>query len=79
MEDNRNKGNVSPTFAFNERAKNIGEMLHCKAGADGLFETMRILSEMVLYQKNQNIQTQYYKDLRELEFLWTGITPDFQA
>ena len=62
----------------NKSTREIGKYLNDKYSADGLFDTVRILSEMIMYQETTNAGL-YYIDLRQLEFVWSGIAPEFNA
>lgn len=57
-----------------------GKELYRLGGVDYLFYTMRILVEDLMYsQSNSKHLSQYYIDLRELEFCWNNISDKFQA
>ena len=56
----------------------IGQSIYVQYGSDGLFKTMRLLSERALYSNDERTSL-YFTYLRELECKWSGITDDFQA
>ncbi len=65
-------------IVFGKRAIEIGNIIFKKYGSDGLFDTMRMLSERVLYNEHAH-QSDYFTDLRELECKWSGICQEFQC
>lgn len=65
-------------FVFGAKAVDIGHKIYEAYGANGLFDSMRLLCDRVLYKETVH-QKQYFTDLRELECAWSGITEDFQC
>lgn len=79
MVHNRRRGHLRSTFSNNERARKIGEMLYRYGGTDALFAVARVLMDTVKCTMYKAKQSDFYTDLRELEFLWSNISPEFQA
>jgi hypothetical protein len=77
MIKNNNKFGES-RIVFGKKAVDIGNKIFNEYGADGMFDTMRILCDTILYNESVH-QSEYLTDLRELECKWSGITDDFQC
>ena len=59
-----------------EDGKKIGEEIYKTNGAKGLFSVMNIIEAEIL---NCEYSSEYLSKLRELEWSWCGITPEWQA
>lgn len=80
MIQDKDFGENRSVFKNNNFGERIGKELYRLGGVDYLFYTMRILVEDLMYsQSNSKHLSQYYIDLRELEFCWNNISDKFQA
>mgnify|MGYP001603726820 CR=1 FL=1 len=80
MINNKNFGEERCVFNKDNFGKEIGEELYKLGGVDYLFESIRTLTEDIMYkQSNSENISYYYTDLRELEFCWNNISNEFQA
>lgn len=80
MISNKNFGEERSVFNDDNFGKKIGEELYKLGGVNYLFETIRTLTEDVMYKhSNSENVSYYYTDLRELEFCWNDISTEFQA
>lgn len=78
MQNNKKFTENRTTFST-ENTRKLGEEIYATFGVDGLFDTMRALCDMTMYQSEEKYQQYYFTDLRELEFAWSGISDDFQC
>ena len=61
---------------FKENARVLGHELNRLGGVNALFNTIDVLMETF---DRENYSDHYLNYLRDLEFSWSGINPDFQA
>ena len=57
--------------------KSLGKKIYKYSGTRGMYHSMRILSDIILYQNNGNIS--HYKELTNVEKTWKdyNISPKF--
>jgi len=60
---------------FGKRARTIGKELNELGGGNALFKCM----DMLVEELTSEYSSEYLSDLRELEFAFSGISPDFQS
>jgi hypothetical protein len=63
-------------FSRNKRGFMLGLKLYKVGGVNMLFDTMRVITEKIMYNQT-NYDNIYYLDQKELEHTWTSIDMRF--
>jgi hypothetical protein len=72
----RNNNFSYDRIVFGEEGRTIGKEIYALAGYHGLFDVISLVEQELLVCELSN---EYLRDLRELEFSFSGICEEFQA